>query len=81
VQNPQAMSALRAGLLLAMLAVPSAPAEACPVCNSDTGLQIRALAFGPDLARYLGATLAPVPLLVAAVIGAAYAGPWLLGRK
>jgi hypothetical protein len=66
-------------VLLTLLALPAA-GSACPVCSSDTGLQIRALAFGPDFPRYLAATLAPAPLLLGLVAGARLLAPWLLRK-
>jgi hypothetical protein len=47
----------------------SSAAAACPVCNTETGEQVRALAFGPDFLRHLAATLAPAPILLAFVAG------------
>jgi hypothetical protein len=42
---------------------------ACPLCSTETGAQVRALAFGPNFLRHLSATLAPVPILLALVAG------------
>jgi hypothetical protein len=44
-------------------------ARACPVCNTETGAQVRLKIFGEDFARTLAATLAPVPVLVVVVAG------------
>jgi hypothetical protein len=52
-----------------LLAVLSSGASACPLCGTETGAQVRALAFGPDFLRHLAATLAPVPILLALVAG------------
>jgi hypothetical protein len=71
----QLLSALGAALCFA------APAAACPLCNSDTGVQIRALAFGPDFLRLLGLTIAPIPPLIALVALAHRIGPWLLDSR
>ena len=54
--------------LLGALALASS-AGACPLCSTETGAQLRALAFGPDFVRHLGGTLAPVPILIALVAG------------
>jgi uncharacterized membrane protein len=43
------------------------PVSACTLCNSETGLQLREMAFGPDFLRKLSATLAPAPVLLAFV--------------
>jgi hypothetical protein len=56
---------------LALGAGLSSGATACPVCNTEVGAQVRALAFGPDFLRHLGTALAPVPILLGFVAGTA----------
>lgn len=56
-------------LVLALVTGLSSGVAACPVCNTETGAKVRALAFGPDFLRHLGATLAPAPILLAIVAG------------
>ena len=38
-------------------------ADACPVCDSPTGLQVREAIFNGDLLRNLVLTVAPFPIL------------------
>lgn len=57
------------------------PVYACPVCNSDTGVQIRALAFGPNFFQFLGLTVAPIPALIAVVVTAHWVGPRFLKNR
>ena len=52
--------------LLAALAVP-AGALACPVCNTDTGSEVRAGIFDSSFSRNVVAVLAPFPILVGIV--------------
>jgi hypothetical protein len=54
---------------LLVAAALSSSAAACPLCNTETGAQVRALAFGSDFLRHLGVTLAPAPILLAIVAG------------
>jgi hypothetical protein len=42
-------------------------ASACPICNSDTGKEVRQSIFGENFVRNVAKTLAPVPLLLGAV--------------
>jgi hypothetical protein len=49
---------------------------ACPVCVSDTGVQVRAL-LAADPAWHVAATIAPIPALIIAVFALRLAVPWL----
>ncbi|MGV3771744.1 MAG: hypothetical protein ACO1QB_02510 [Verrucomicrobiales bacterium] len=40
--------------------------EACPLCNTDTGKQVREGIFGEDFAPNLLAIVAPFPFMLAA---------------
>ena len=42
-------------------------ADACPICNSDTGKEVRKSIFGPNFAQNAARALAPVPFLVGAI--------------
>ena len=44
-------------------AVAAVVAEACPVCHSPLGAEVRARLFGPELLGNLAATLLPFPVL------------------
>jgi hypothetical protein len=44
------------------------PAAACPLCDSDTGRQVRANLFGPDFGTNLATVLLPFPGLLAMVV-------------
>jgi len=55
-----------------LLAAPAAffatAAQACPVCHSPLGAEVRAGLFGPELLQNLAATLLPFPLLALVVL-------------
>jgi len=53
---------------------------ACPVCDTETGREVRAEIFGTDFVRTLLSVLAPFPVLLA-IIGIACRVPGLLGRE
>jgi hypothetical protein len=53
---------------------------ACPVCNTETGVQVRQAIFGKNFIRYTACTLAPVPLLLGGV-AAIYFGCPAKGSK
>lgn len=64
--------ALRVAALVAILAGASPilfarAAHACPVCNTETGAAVRAGIFDDRFVARLLATLAPFPVLLAAV--------------
>lgn len=44
---------------------------ACPVCDTETGQQVRAEIFGQSFGRNLLAVIAPVPLLLLSAYGVA----------
>lgn len=64
------LTALWAMLLLANVEI----AQACPVCDTGTGRQVRAGLFGPDFGRNLLATAAPFPVFLG-VAALTYYGP------
>jgi hypothetical protein len=51
-------------------------ATACPVCASETGDRIRAM-LTLDPVWHFAVTIAPLPLLIAAVAAVRFATPWL----
>ena len=57
----------------------SAPAGACPICNTGTGRQVRAGIFGDDFGRTLLAVALPFPVLLA-VVAAIHFG-WPVTRR
>jgi hypothetical protein len=61
--------------VLVVLAIHTPNATACPVCNTNTGQQVRAGIFDQDFARNLLATLLPFPLLFGAVAAIHYGWP------
>ena len=66
------MKTLLSAALLCAAVLSSSSATACPLCNTATGAEVRALAFGPDFLRLLGVTLAPAPILLALVAGTGF---------
>jgi hypothetical protein len=64
--------ALAVGLTTLVVAPPAA---ACPVCNSDTGQQVRAGLFGEDFGRNLLATALPFPILLGVVAAIHFGRP------
>jgi hypothetical protein len=42
-------------------------ADACPVCGTQTGLEVRQAIFGQNFLRHAAWTLAPVPILLGTV--------------
>lgn len=58
---------LRLGALAAALVVSAGPAAACPVCESDTGKQVRAGIFGEEFGTNVVLTLLPFPVLAGLV--------------
>lgn len=57
----------RSFALLASIALISPSTLACPVCDTDTGRQVRSGIFNADTARNAAATLLPFPILAGAV--------------
>lgn len=55
---------LRAALLLGLLVLPVVAADACPVCESETGKEVRAGIFNKDFGSNLLVTLLPFPLVL-----------------
>lgn len=51
-------------------------ALSCPVCNSDTGREVRSTIFGPDFTSTLAGVIAPFPALLL-ILAAFYWGPAL----
>jgi hypothetical protein len=59
----------RTALLAAALAsLVARTAEACPLCNSETGAAVRASIFGEHFVTTLLAVLSPFPVIVVAVL-------------
>jgi uncharacterized BrkB/YihY/UPF0761 family membrane protein len=56
-------------------------ATACPVCGSETGVQVRAAIFGNNFLRDAARTLAPAPLLVGAVAAIYFGAPRNRSKK
>ena len=56
------MNRLTSLALLAALAVP-AGARACPVCDTETGREVRAGVFDANFSRNVVAVLSPFPIL------------------
>jgi hypothetical protein len=54
----------RTALLPALLLLPAAAADACPVCQSETGKQVRAGIFNADFGSNLLAISLPFPVLL-----------------
>jgi hypothetical protein len=71
---------IRLAAFLALGIAMASPAGACPVCLSETGVQVRALLVA-DFWSNLAATFAPVPVLVACVGALRAATPWLVGTR
>lgn len=71
---------LAVGAALVAQALFARVATACPVCESETGVQLRAM-LAADSAWHLAVTIAPVPALIAAVVGVRFATPWLLKER
>ena len=46
----------------------AAPASACTLCHSRLAEEVRAAVFGPDFWANVAAIVAPIPLLLAAVV-------------
>lgn len=51
----------------------SRPANACPICDSETGVEVRSHIVGGELVTNLAVTVAPFILTVAFIAGAHYA--------
>jgi hypothetical protein len=62
MRNPMA----RIWSLSILIALPMV-ANACPICGSQTGMQVREAIFGKNFIRHAAWTLAPAPLLLAGV--------------
>lgn len=55
-------------LLAALALLVASGAQACPVCHSPLGAEVRAGLFGGDLLQNVAAILLPVPILAAVVL-------------
>jgi hypothetical protein len=64
------------GTAMVAQAMVARAATACPVCVSETGVQLRAM-LAVDPGWHFAATIAPIPVLIAAVAGVRFATPWL----
>jgi hypothetical protein len=62
-------------LAVVMTLVAASPASACPVCDSDTGQQVRAGLFGDEFGRNLLATALPFPILLGVVAAIHFGWP------
>ena len=51
-------------------------AAACPVCNTETGQQVRQGIFGPDFGYNLFVTLLPFPIFLAIAAAIHFGPPW-----
>jgi len=71
---------LAAGAAIAVHAMVARAATACPVCVSDTGVQIRAM-LTVDPVWHFAATIAPIPVLLVVVAGVRIATPWILRER
>ena len=71
---------LAVGAATAAQATIARAATACPVCVSETGAQLRAM-LALDPVWYFAATVAPIPLLIAAVAAVRFATPWILKER
>jgi hypothetical protein len=71
---------LAVGVAMMAQAMFARAATACPVCVSETGVQIRAM-LAVDPVWHFAATLAPIPVLIVAVAGLRFATPWLLKER
>jgi hypothetical protein len=74
------MRFLRSFVLAAGLAALAGAANACPVCASEDGAQLRRV-LREGAWRNLAALFAPVPALVAAVGAVRLATPWLANGR
>ena len=54
-------------VLIALVTISSSAAEACPICDTATGQQVRAAIFGGDFLPTLFAILLPFPVLLALI--------------
>lgn len=61
-------------IVVLFLVLASASASACPVCNTETGKEVRATIFGERFGSFLLQVLAPVPVLL---LSAAAIPRWL----
>jgi hypothetical protein len=52
----------------------ASPATACPLCESETGQQVRAAIFDDDFGKKVFLTLLPFPVL-AGIVALIYYGP------
>jgi hypothetical protein len=63
-----------AAVIVALLG--AAPALACPLCESETGQQVRANIFDEDFGRHLLLTLLPFSVLLGTVALIHFGFPW-----
>jgi hypothetical protein len=63
------------------LAVWIPPVSACPLCESETGQQVREGIFNDDFGVNLLVTLLPFPVLIAIVVLLHYGLPWGCGGR
>lgn len=54
----------RISLLALVTLLQAVPIAACPVCNTETGQQVRAGIFGENFTKNLLSIAAPIPLLL-----------------
>jgi hypothetical protein len=59
----------RAALIAGLLRLFATQASACPLCDSETGREVRAGIFGDHFGRTLAGVLAPFPVFVLVVAG------------
>ena len=59
---------------IAVLFFTALTASACPVCNTETGQEVRAGIFNENFTSTLAATMAPLPVLLASMFAAVH---WL----
>jgi hypothetical protein len=65
---------------MAWQAMTASAAGACPFCVSDTAAQVRGM-LADDPVWHLAVTLAPIPVLGAAVALVRRLAPWLCGGR
>ena len=67
-------------LIAGAVLLSASAASACPVCETETGKQVRAGIFGDDFASNVALTLVPFPLL-AGLVALIHFGPWGKGGR
>ena len=75
------MSRIRvAARAMAIVPAVASTAAGCPVCVSDTGVQIRAM-VAADPVWHMAVTAAPIPAILAVVALVRFATPFILREK